>query len=149
MRRRAALAIALFALPAVARAQTATVSAEHAWARATAPSAMTGGAFLTLSTTAPDAVVSASSPVAGMVELHQTVAENGVMKMLPVPALKLAPGSPVELKPGGYHIMLMHLKTQLKQGNTFPLTLTFEHAPPVTVQVMIEAPGASGPMHPM
>jgi copper(I)-binding protein len=146
MTRRATLALPLLILAFPVRAQQAPVAVEHAWARATSASAKVGGAFVTIQAVTADSVVSASSPVAGSAELHQTVNESGVMKMLPVKNLALAPGKPVELKPGGYHIMLMGLKQPLKQGESFPLTLTFAHAPPVTIQVQIEAPGASGPM---
>jgi copper(I)-binding protein len=145
--RRAALALPLLALAPAAGAQQAPVAVEQAWARATSPSAKVGGAFLTITAAAADAMVSASSPVAGMAELHQTVNEAGVMKMLPVPSLALAPGKAVELKPGGYHIMLMGLKHPLKQGDSFLLTLIFQHAGPVTVQVHVEAAGASAPAH--
>lgn len=138
------LAAFLLAAPALAQAQGVTV--DHPWARATAPSAKVGGVFLTLVPgAAPDKVVGASSPVAGSVELHRTVQENGVMKMLPVETLPVEPGKPVELKPGGLHIMLMGLKQQLKQGTTFPVTLTFEKSPPVTATVTVAGPGASGP----
>ncbi len=138
------LAALLFAAPGLAQAQSVTV--DHPWARATAPSAKAGGLFLTLHGGAtPDRLLSAASPVAGMVELHRTVNENGVMKMLPVEALPIEPGKKVELKPGGLHIMLMDLKRQLKQGETFPVTLTFEKAPPMTVTATIAAPGAAGP----
>ena len=147
MTRRTALVLPLLALVMPAGAQTAAVTVEQPWARATTASAKVGGAFLTFKAVAADAVISASSPVAGMVELHQTVNDGGVIKMQPVARLELNAGKPVELKPGGYHIMLMGLKQPLKQGETFPLTLTFEHAAPVTVQVKIEAAGAMGPGH--
>ncbi len=116
------------------------------WARATAPMAKAGGAFMTISSPVADQVLSAATPAAEMAELHQTVEQAGVMKMLPVPALDLLPGQAVTLKPGSYHIMLMGLKAPLKQGDSFPITLTFAHSQPVTVQVQVEAPGAAGPM---
>jgi copper(I)-binding protein len=67
------------------------------------------------------------------------------MKMLPVTALAVEPGKPVALKPGSLHIMLLGLKQPLRRGDRFPLTLTFEKAPPVTVDVAIQGPGAAGP----
>ena len=138
------LAALLLAAPSWAQAQGATV--ERPWARATAPSARAGGVFLTLKPgVAPDRLVGAASPVAELAELHRTVNEGGVMKMLPVEALPVEPGKSVELKPGGLHIMLMGLRRPLKQGETFPITLTFEKAPPVTATVTIAGPGASGP----
>jgi copper(I)-binding protein len=138
------LAALLLAAPACAHAQG--VSVDHPWARATAPSAKTGGVFLTLKPGAtPDRLVGATTPVAGMAELHRTVNEGGVMKMRPVDALPVDPGRPVELKPGGVHIMLMGLKQQLRQGESFPITLRFEKAPPVTATVTVAGPGAAGP----
>jgi hypothetical protein len=70
------------------------------------------------------------------------MSDMGMMKMRPVPGLSVAPGKPVKLAPGGYHIMLMGLKAPLKQGDSFPLTLRFEHAAPMTVTVNVEAIGA-------
>lgn len=142
--RTALLAALLLAAPAFAQAQGVTV--DHPWARATTPSAKAGGLFLTLKGGAePDRLLGASTPVAEVSELHRTVQENGVMKMLPVDALPVEAGKPVELKPGGLHIMLMGLKRQLKQGETFPVTLRFEKSPPVTATVTIAGPGAAGP----
>lgn len=138
------------AAPALAQAQS--IQVVHPWVRATAPNAKAGGAFTTLTDTgAPDRLVSVGSPVAGMAEVHRTVEENGVMKMLPADGIDLAPGKPVTLAPGGYHVMLMGLKQQLKQGDSFPLTLTFAKAAPmtVTVTVTVEASGAFGPSHDM
>ena len=139
-------AAVLAAVPALAQAQS--IQVEHPWARATAPNAKAGGVFMTLTDSgAPDKRIAAASPVAGMAEVHRTVEENGVMKMLPVDAIDLAPGNKVTLAPGGYHVMLMDLKHQLKQGDTFPITLTFAKAAPITVTVTVEAPGASNAGH--
>ncbi len=147
----AALCAAAPALaPAQAVAQTSSITVENAWARATTASAKAGGVFLTLTSTgAPDRLVGTSSPVAGVVELHRTVNENGVMKMLPVPELALETGKTIELKPGSYHIMLIDLKQQLKSGATFPVTLRFEKAAPITATVTVTTAGASGPAHGM
>ncbi len=139
--------VILFALlaPGFAAAQ---VTIDMPWARATAPKAMAGGAFMTITSIGADRVTRAESPAASMVELHLTVDEAGVMKMKPVPALVLEPGKSVTLKPGGYHVMLMGLKAPLKQGEHFPITFYFANSPPVTVDVQIAAPGAAGPaMH--
>ncbi len=146
--KRLLLASLLIATPALA--QTPSVTATGAWARATAASQKVGGTFLTLTDSgAADRLLSASSPAASKVELHRTVADNGVMKMLPVEALDLPPGKPVELKPGGYHLMMMGLTHPLVPGATFPMTLTFEKAPPVTVTVTVGRAGDSGPAMPM
>ncbi len=146
------LAAALFAA-APAIAQTPAVTVENPWARATTPSAKAGGIFLTLhGSAAADRLVSAATPVAGMAEIHRTVEQDGVMKMLPIDGIDVAPGATVEFKPGGLHIMLMGLKQQLKPGDTFPVTLTFAKAPPITATVTVGAAGAAGPamgMHQM
>jgi len=132
------------ALPALA--QTPTVQVDHAWARATSASQKVGGVFMTLTDTAtPDHLLSASSPIADEVQVHETIDDEGVMKMRPVPALALPTGMAVTLKPGGYHIMAIGLKQQLTPGSSFPVTLNFEKSAPVTVNVMVEAAGASAP----
>ena len=122
------------------------IRVENAWARATAPSQSVGGVFLTITDTgAPDALVSVASPIATTLELHETVADNGVMRMRPIAALPLPSGQPVTLKPGSYHLMAMGLKQPLKQGDSFPVTLNFLHAAPMTVTAVVASAGASGP----
>jgi copper(I)-binding protein len=144
MRHLVLAAALLVAVPGLARAQT--VQVENAWARATAAGAMSGGIFLTVTDTgAPDRLLGASTPVAATAQLHETVNDNGVMRMRPVAGLPLEAGKPVVLKPGGYHVMLMGLKQQLKPGDTFPVTLTFEKAAPVTATVTVGKAGASVP----
>lgn len=139
---------ALILASASALAQSGGPQITDAWARATPAGAKTGAAYMTLTDTGqPDRLTGISTPVAGMAEVHESRMENGVMRMRAVASLPLEPGKPVALQPGGYHVMLMDLKQPLKQGETFPLTLTFEHAPPVTVQVAVEATGSAGPMH--
>lgn len=134
--------------PSAAGAQAPSVEVRDAWSRATTTQARAGGVFLTMTTNGPgDRLVSAASPVAEIVELHETVAEDGVMKMKAVPELAVVPGTPAVLKPGSYHIMLIGLKQPLRQGESFPVTLRFEKAAPVTVTVTVQAGGAGGPMH--
>ena len=95
--------IATMALAGTAHAQGITV--DQAWARATSPSQTVGGVFLTITDKGtPDTLVSASSPIADMLELHETVADNGVMKMRPIAGLPVAAGQSVVLKPGSYHL---------------------------------------------
>jgi len=134
----------------VAAADSSGISVEHVWARASAGNATTGAAYLTVTDNGqPDRLVGASTPVAATAELHETIDDHGVMKMRPVAALELAHGQPVTLKPGGYHVMLMGLKNPLKTGDSFPLTLTFDKAAPITVQVKVGAMGAAAPMQDM
>ena len=71
--------------------------------------------------------------------------DGNIMRMRPVPGIDVAPGKPVELKPGGLHIMLVGLTRPLQAGESFPLTLTFQNAAPVTVIVKVAPAGAPGP----
>ncbi len=112
----------------------------HPWARATAPAAKNGAVYLTITDQgAPDQLIGASATASESASLHQTINDNGVMKMRLVESLPLAAGKTVTMSPGGYHIMLVGLKTQLRVGDSFPLTLRFANASPLTVTVQIEA----------
>jgi copper(I)-binding protein len=143
------LAPALAQTPTPAPApMTASIMVQNAWARATPGNIKTGGAYMTLvdQGSGPDRLVSVSTPVAGKAELHVMSEENGIMKMRPVDGITVEPGKPTELKPGGFHVMLIDLKQPLKQGDSFPMSLTFEKAGTIQVTVKIEKPGAMGPM---
>ena len=128
-----------------ALAQTSQLEVTNAWARATPGKAETGAAYLTIQSPTPDRLVSVSSPVAKKAELHTMSMEGMVMKMRPLAGLDIAAGQNVTLKPGGEHIMLEGLNAPLREGKSFPLTLTFEKAGTRTVTVAIEKPGAAGP----
>lgn len=119
---------------------------DHPWARASAGAAANGAAYMTITTTAntPDRLIKAASPVAGKVELHTHVVEGDIMRMRPVQAIDVNVGEPAVLKPGGLHVMLIGLSAPLKQGESFPLTLSFEKAGSVTVEVAVEAADAGG-----
>lgn len=159
----AASLLAPAALSSVALAQTQdaangqkvdVVTVDKPWARATPGQAANGAAYLTLTGGArDDALISVSTPAAATAEVHQSSSEGGVMRMRPVKALPVKAGQTVKLAPGGYHVMLMGLKQPLAAGQSFPLTLTFEHAPPATVQVEVRgigtqvAPQTQGHMH--
>jgi copper(I)-binding protein len=120
----------------------------HPYARATAPGQPSGGGYLTLNNGgANDRLLSASAEVSKAVELHTMTMEGDVMRMRQVDAIELPAGKAVELKPGGLHIMFIGLKAPLKQGDKFPLKLKFEKAGEVTVQVNVEAGGASHDKH--
>lgn len=139
-----ALALGFAAAPALA---DGGLSVTAPWARATAPSARNGGAFMVVTNggTEADRIVAAQTPVAEKAELHTHQMDNGVMKMRPVDAIAVAPGEPVTLRPGGLHVMLLGLKQPLTQGSHFPVTLTFAKAPPVTVEVPVLGAAAMGP----
>ncbi|MBN9496929.1 MAG: copper chaperone PCu(A)C [Alphaproteobacteria bacterium] len=132
---------ALFAFPALA----ADIKVDDAWARPTLGQARNGAAYLTITTTgAPDRLVAASAPVAGKTELHSMTMNNNVMQMRPVDAIQVTPGTEVKLQPGGLHVMLLDLKSPLKLGEKFPLTLKFERGGEVQVQVEVRQPRAGG-----
>ena len=112
-------------------AQTANVKVEveGAWARATVQGQKGTGAFMKI--TAPEGakLVGASSPAAGVTEVHEMKMDGDVMRMRALPqGLPLPAGQPVALTPGGYHVMLMDLKATLPKDSTIPLTLTFKDA---------------------
>ncbi len=122
------------------------IRVEGPWARATIGGAKTGAAYLTILNQGPgdDRLIAISTPVADTAALHRTVEEQGVMKMLPVPALELKAGAKIAFEPGGYHIMLMKLRAPLKEGQSFPLALTFEKAGRIEATVKVEKAGAMG-----
>lgn len=104
----------------------AQVTVKEPWVRATVPAAKASGAFMLLQSAQDARLVEVRSPVAGMVELHQMSMDNGVMKMGAVEGIDLPAGKPVALASGGYHVMLMGLKRQMKEGDTIPLTLVVQ-----------------------
>jgi periplasmic copper chaperone A len=131
----------LFAVPAIALAQQNGIQIENAWSRA-AMAGRTGVVYLTITDTgAPDRLTAASSPVAGKADLHESFTDNGVAKMRDVTTLPVEPGKPLTLAPEGYHIMLTGLKQPLKQGDTFPVTLSFAKAGQVTATVTVQKAG--------
>lgn len=129
-------------------AKAGGIAVSQPWARATAPGAPAGAAYLTVTNSGsqPDRLVAASTPVATMAELHTHIHDNGVMRMRPVDAIDVPAGGTVALKPGGLHVMLMGLTRPLAQGSTFDVTLTFEKAGKVTVPVAVQSAGAAAPM---
>lgn len=132
----------------IATAAQAQVTVENPWVRATVPQQNGTGAFMQLTSKKDTKLVQAESTVAKHVEVHEMVMENNVMKMRQVPELALPAGQQVELKPGGYHIMLIDLHGQVKEGDDVPLTLTFENADGTRSAIDIKAPArplASGP----
>ncbi len=100
------------------------IKIENAWVRAPAPGQAVVGGFLDITSPASDAtLVSASTAVAGVTELHEMSMQDGVMIMRPVPYIRLRKGQTIKLAPGGLHLMLIDLNKQLKAGDTVPITL--------------------------
>lgn len=136
----AALALAAFGTLAHSY-KLGEIDIGHPYARPTREGQTVGGGYLKLANKgAADRLISASSPAAGAVEIHTMSMEGDVMKMRQVDAIELATGQTVELKPGGYHLMLMGLKAPLKAGDKLPLTLKFEKAGEVVVTINVEEP---------
>ena len=131
-----ALACALAAGAAAAHAQT---TVKDAWVRGTVPQQKATGLFAQLTSAGGGKLVSASSPVAGIVEIHEMAMENNVMRMRAIPKLDLPANRPVELKPGGYHVMLMDLKQQLAKGQVVPVTLKVQGADGKTETIEVKA----------
>ena len=118
--------IALAAALLAAGAASAQTTVKDAWVRGTVEPQKATGAFMHITSAQGGKLVGAQSPVAGITEVHEMALENNVMRMRAVTALDLPAGRGVELKPGGYHVMLMDLKQQLKIGDTVPITLEIE-----------------------
>lgn len=131
---------ALLSCSALARDFTVgDVVIKDAWVRGTVAGQQATGAFMTFSSAKGAVVLSGTSPVAGVVELHETIKDGEVMRMRQVKTLPVLPGKPRELKPGAHHVMLMALKQTLKDGDTVPLTLRIDQGGVVS-EVTIEAP---------
>ena len=120
------IAATLLSLSATA-AIASDLEIKSPWVRGTVAGQKATGAFMELSSPSGAAIVGASSPVAGVTEVHEMKMDGGVMKMRAVQRLDIAAGKPVSLAPGGYHVMLMDLKQQLKKGDVVPLTLQVEN----------------------
>ena len=134
--------------PAASAETAAGLMVEGAWARATPGGAKVAGGYLRVRNTGtrPDRLVGASIPLAKRGEVHEMSMDGGVMRMRPLETgLAIPPGSTVELKPGGLHLMFLDLEGGLKEGQTVKGTLTFERAGTVPVEFKVGGIGAQGP----
>ena len=125
LHRWSSLVAALFVVT-VSHSAAGEVTVSDAWVRGTVPGQKVTGAFMRLTASTDVTLVAAASPAAKIVEVHEMKQEGGVMKMAAVPRLPLVAGKAFLLQPGGYHVMLMDLAQPLKDGDTVPITLTFE-----------------------
>jgi len=142
----ATAACALFALPALAQ-----TTVKDPWVRGTVAQQKATGAFMQITATGGGTLVSASSPVAAVVEIHEMTMDGNTMKMRALPkGLELPAGKAVELKPGGYHVMLMDLKAPLKAGESVDISLVVEGKDGKKETIALKAPvkelGAAGGM---
>ena len=117
----------------------AEVTAKGAWVRGTVPAQTSTGAYITFSSTADAKVVKAASPIAKIVEIHESTLKAGVNHMNAVESVPLPAGKAVEFKPGGLHVMLMGLASPLKPGDKVPLTFTIEEKGGKRTQLEVSA----------
>jgi copper(I)-binding protein len=152
----AALLIALAACgqpseapPATQEAPAAVLHVENAWAAPTPGGVDVSAGYLTLvnDTAAEDALLSASSPRAERVEVHEITMEGGVMQMRAVARLAIPAGQSIELAPSGRHLIFYGVTQPFAAGETIPVRLTFEHAGAVDVSLPVRRPGAPSAEH--
>lgn len=144
IRARRTLLVTLFALAASAcgGASRAPITVEDAWANATPAGATVAAVYLQITAREADTLLSATTTVADQIEMHTSSEENGMMRMRPLPEVPLTAGKPFTFAPGGAHFMLMGLRQPLQAGLRFPMTLRFQQAPQMTVQVKVIEPGS-------
>ena len=130
------LSLSLVAVASHAAAQT---EIEDAWVRATVPGQASSGAFMTLTASTDSKLLSVQSPVAKVVQIHQSSMKDDVMSMQQVDSVALPAGKPVTLDSNGYHIMLIDLAGQVKEGDHVPLTLTVEDAQGAKSAIKVDA----------
>lgn len=142
----AALTAAALSLPTAVSASD--IHVQNPWARASAGMAGAGAAFMAITNGGEaDRLVAASAEVSKKVELHTHIKEGEVMKMRRVDAIDIPANDAVHLKPGGLHVMFIGLEEPLQEGQSFPLTLVFENAGEVIVDVQVEKAAAMGHAH--
>jgi len=138
------LTLAALALCAVVSAQ-AQVRVDDPWVRTTVPEQKSTGAFMAITALKGGKLVAASSPVATSVEVHEMKMEGDVMRMRAVESIALPAGKRVELKSGGYHMMLLGLKQPVKAGDTVPITLVVENEAGKRENVDVRAAAKAAP----
>ena len=130
-----AAACALLSLPALAQ-----TTVKDAWVRSTVAQQMATGAFFSITSAGGGKLLSVSSPAAGVIEIHEMKMDGSTMKMRAVPTLDLPAGKAVELKPGGFHVMMMDLKLPLAAGQSVDLTLVVEGRDGKKETIAVKAP---------
>lgn len=138
--RKALLVAAALALLATTSHAQPAVEVQGAWVRASVPGQAGTGAFMQLTAREDARLVGVSSPVAGVAEVHEMRLEGDVMRMRAVPGLDLPAGKTVALKPGGFHVMLLDLKSALAKDSSVPLTLTFSDTKGQRSQLELKVP---------
>lgn len=133
-------AMALLSLFGAALPAMAQTTVADAWVRASVPQQQATGAFMTLTASTDSKLVAVESPAAKTVQVHQMQMHNDVMSMGEVESLALPAGKPVVLDTNGYHVMLMGLVKQVKEGESVPLTLIVEDAKGQKESIKVDAP---------
>lgn len=121
----------------------------HPWTRATPPGAKVAAGYLSVRNSGqqPDRILGASSPAAERVELHVQVREGDVLKMREVPSVEVPPGRSRMLRPGSLHLMLVNIRKPLVRGESIPLTLRFERAGELAIELEVQSAQAREPHH--
>ena len=116
---------------------------DHPWSREAPPNAPVIGGFFQLTNhgDSEDALIAAESPIAGHVEIHTHKKEDGVMKMIKIDEVHVPANDSVLFKPGSFHLMIFNPTQALKEGDRFPMTLTFKNAGTVEVEMAVEKQG--------
>ena len=142
------MAAAVLSILTTVPAYAGDIAVDEPFARASAGAVTVGAAYMTLknSGTMADALVAVASPVAARAELHTHIKEGDITRMRKVEEIDVPAGGSVSLQPGGLHVMLIDLRQPLKQGEEFPLTLTFSKAGTMTIQVPVKSPAELTPM---
>lgn len=139
-----AIVVAVWAIASPALAEE-SVRVSDAWARATILASRPGAAYLTIESVSEDRLVSITTRVADHVMIHAVEKDGDVSRMKHIETLELPAGERITLAPGGMHLMLMGLQDKLSEGMTFPMTLSFENAGEITVEVFVLGIAAEGP----
>lgn len=124
------------------------ITVVHPWARATPTASRNGAVYFEIKATGAsrgDRLVGGKSTAAERIEIHNHVIEKGIAKMRRVDGVAVRAGKSIILNPHGFHVMLIGLRSPLKEGEILPLTLVFERAGEITIEATIEAVGAMGP----
>ncbi|WP_353233584.1 copper chaperone PCu(A)C [Diaphorobacter ruginosibacter] len=131
---------ALFSALALTGMQShAEVTVQDAWIRATVAQQKASGAFMRITSTEATSLVGVSTPVAPIAEVHEMKMQDGVMKMRAVDSIAIKAGESLDLKPGGYHVMLMDLPAAMTAGDNVPLTLKFKDSAGKESTVQVQA----------
>ena len=141
--KRIAASALLLAAALVARAETAPVTVQGAWIRATVQGQTSTGGYMVLTASQPVVLSGVSTPVAGVAEVHEMKMEGDVMRMRAIESLPLPAGKPVELKPGSYHLMLTQLKAPLQPAMRVPVTLHFKASNGAASELQLSVPVAA------